>query len=99
MNQKLQELDKKHVDRYEKMQEDYEDKIDIMKQVHEKEKEHQKATSDMQLGKGFKSTSSYLKLYWYVRSHLFHYSSVQESYQHSVSSPDPAAKGEGESRK
>lgn len=51
MNQKLQELDEKHVERYEKMQEDYEDKIDIMKQVYEKEKEHQKATSDMQLGK------------------------------------------------
>lgn len=50
MNQKLQELDEKHVERFQKMQDDYEDKMDVMKQVHEKEKEHQKASSDMQLG-------------------------------------------------
>lgn len=50
MNQKLQELDEKHVQRFQKMQEDYEDKMDVTRQVHEKEKEHQKAASDMQLG-------------------------------------------------
>ncbi|XP_071823018.1 uncharacterized protein [Apostichopus japonicus] len=51
MNQKLQELDEKHVQRFQKMQEDYEDKMDVTRQVHEKEKEHQKAASDMQLAR------------------------------------------------
>ena len=58
LKEKLQDVERKHMEELRVLQQDQDEQLDMMKQLHSKELEHHKSASNAVLGKSVKDSAS-----------------------------------------